>query len=482
MGFLSGTYVRMLHMDADIEIRKEIEGKNISYIHFDRRIKLTNHLWCCITNKKWVLRHGFYPFIHFKRPKYHKSWSTDSSGKRIWKDDGPQYRDILYSAHKDAWIYRYYGALFNRQYNQYLGNKGIDDCSIAYRTNKKGKSNISFAEEALAFIKFHKPCYVIIGDFTHFFDFLDHTYLLNQIRSILDSQYIPDDIYYVLNSLLHYSYVDYEAITSYKRMTHQQLCQCQTVLTDQEFRILSRKKQRESKDDQFIIKINREHFGIPQGSPMSGVLANIYMIQFDEKIFELVRSYHGIYRRYSDDFIIAIPEKYITEEQYQQMIHQLQGIFNQRNTNTGKYLVKLSPEKTKKYRVSANLIIYNEQKEHGIISFLGFSYDGKRVYIKDSSVRRYYSHAYSKADHVVKQNVQLSQLKKNKRRTTNLYTLYSISGLYRNSSKSKRGSNFPVYSQRAHFIFQKNLKSENQTGLVAQRHMRQLRKRLNSPK
>ena len=90
MGFLSGTYVRMLHMDADIEIRKEIEGKNISYIHFDRRIKLTNHLWRCITNKKWVLRHGFYPFIHFKRPKYHKSWSTDSSGKRIWKDEGPK--------------------------------------------------------------------------------------------------------------------------------------------------------------------------------------------------------------------------------------------------------------------------------------------------------------------------------------------------------------------------------------------------------
>lgn len=467
-------------MDANIEIRKEIEGKNISYIHFDRRMKLTNHLWRCITNKQWVLRHGFYPFIHFKRPKYHKSWSTDSSGKRIGKDDGPKYRDILYVAHKDAWIYRYYGALFNRQYNRYLGNKGIDDCSIAYRTNKKGKSNISFAEEALAFIKFHRPCYVIIGDFTHFFDFLDHTYLLNQIRTVLDSQYIPDDIYYVLNSLLHYSYVDYEAITSYKRMTHQQLCQCQTVLTDQEFRILSRKKQRESKDDQFIIKINREHFGIPQGSPMSGILANIYMIQFDEKIFKLVQAYHGIYRRYSDDFIIVIPEKYATEEQYQRMIDQLQEMFNRRSTNTGKYLVKLSPEKTKKYRVSASLDICNSKRGHGIISFLGFSFDGKKVYIKDSSVRRYYSHAYSKVDTVVRQNALLSQHKKNKRRTTNLYTLYSIPGLYRNVSKFKRESNFPVYSRRAYFIFQKNFKNENRTGLVAQRHMRQLRKRLKS--
>lgn len=472
--------MRMLRMDADMEIRKEIEGKNISYIHFDRRMKLTNHLWRCITNKQWVLRHGFYPFIHFKRPKYHKSWSTDSSGKRIWKDDGPKYRDILYAAHKDAWIYRYYGALFNRQYNRYLGNKGIDDCSIAYRTNKKGKSNISFAEEALAFIKFHRPCYVIIGDFTHFFDFLDHAYLLNQIRNILDSQYIPDDIYYVLNSLLHYSYVDYEAITSYKRMTHQQLCQCQTVLTDQEFRVLSRKKQRESKDDQFIIKINREHFGIPQGSPMSGVLANIYMIQFDEKIFKLVQTYHGIYRRYSDDFIIVIPEKYTTEEQYQRMIHQLQEIFNRRSTDTGKYLVKLSPEKTKEFRVSASLDIYNTKKGHGIISFLGFSFDGKRVYIKDSSVRRYYSHAYSKADTIVRQNALLCQHKKNKRRTTNLYTLYSIPGLNRNVNRFKRGSNFPVYSKRAHFIFQKNFKNENRTGLVAQRHMRQLRKRLKS--
>lgn len=213
---------------------------------------------------------------------------------------------------------------------------------------------------------------------------------------------------------------------------------------------------------------------------MSGVLANIYMIQFDEKIFKLVQTYHGIYRRYSDDFIIVIPEKYATEEQYQRMILQLQEIFNRRSTNTGKYLVKLSPEKTKKFRVSASLDIYNTKKGHGIISFLGFSFDGKRVYIKDSSVRRYYSHAYSKADTIVRQNALLSQLKKNKRRTTNLYTLYSIPGLHRNVNRFKRGSNFSVYSKRAHFIFQKNFKNENRTGLVAQRHMRQLRKRLKS--
>ena len=47
---------------------------------------------------------------------------------------------------------------------------------------------------------------------------------------------------------------------------------------------------------------------IPQGSSISAVLANIYMIEADKKINEYVVSLGGMYRRYSDDFIVVVPK------------------------------------------------------------------------------------------------------------------------------------------------------------------------------
>ena len=47
--------------------------------------------------------------------------------------------------------------------------------------------------------------------------------------------------------------------------------------------------------------------GIPQGSPISGTLANIYMLEIDKIIAEYIDNLNGYYIRYSDDFIIIIP-------------------------------------------------------------------------------------------------------------------------------------------------------------------------------
>ena len=48
-------------------------------------------------------------------------------------------------------------------------------------------------------------------------------------------------------------------------------------------------------------------FGIPQGSPISAVLANIYMLDFDYEINKYLESIGGIYRRYSDDMVAICP-------------------------------------------------------------------------------------------------------------------------------------------------------------------------------
>ncbi|QHT59337.1 hypothetical protein GXP70_04700 [Paenibacillus lycopersici] len=49
--------------------------------------------------------------------------------------------------------------------------------------------------------------------------------------------------------------------------------------------------------------------GIPQGTAISEVLANVYAIEFDEVINTYVTGLGGIYRRYSDDIIVVIPIK-----------------------------------------------------------------------------------------------------------------------------------------------------------------------------
>ena len=60
--------------------------------------------------------------------------------------------------------------------------------------------------------------------------------------------------------------------------------------------------------------------GIPQGSPISASLANIYMLEIDKYIYEYVKSYNGLYMRYCDDFIVIIPDK--------DMKYVLKNIFN----------------------------------------------------------------------------------------------------------------------------------------------------------
>ncbi len=56
-----------------------------------------------------------------------------------------------------------------------------------------------------------------------------------------------------------------------------------------------------------LIDKNEEPFGIPQGSPISDILANMYMFEFDKAIFASVSRARGFYFRYLDDIIIIVP-------------------------------------------------------------------------------------------------------------------------------------------------------------------------------
>ena len=84
----------------------------------------------------------------------------------------------LYSAHIDRYIYSYYGYLINEKYNQMAIKEGINDVAIAYRTNL-GLNNINFAKRAIDKIRESENCYIIVGDFTSFFDNLDQPMIID---------------------------------------------------------------------------------------------------------------------------------------------------------------------------------------------------------------------------------------------------------------------------------------------------------------
>lgn len=68
------------------------------------------------------------------------------------------------------------------------------------------------------------------------------------------------------------------------------------------------------------LKRNKKNYQIPQGSSISAVYANVYMVDFDKKINDFITSHHGMYRRYCDDIVMIIPmtNRYIRVENQKQ--------------------------------------------------------------------------------------------------------------------------------------------------------------------
>lgn len=121
-----------------------------------------------------------------------------------------------------------------------------------------------------------------------------------------------------------------------------------------------------------------------QGFAISSVMSNIYMIKFDKLVNDLVTSNNGIYRRYSDDIIIIIHNIDKAKELYNKIMRIKDKIPN----------LVMSSEKTscfikRKDSITSIDIVKNKVlKENTIINYLGFSYNGKFVKIREKTVEK----------------------------------------------------------------------------------------------
>lgn len=193
-----------------------------------------------------------------------------------------------------------------------------------------------------------------------------------------------------------------------------------------------------------FVKPNNNNFGIPQGSAISAVLSNIYMLDFDKTVKNLVEEKQGLYMRYSDDFIIILPK--VSLAQFKCQIYKLHDAIKSVPR------LQLEPDKTQVFHYlhrqirSCNEDVLSDVKNgNNFMNYLGFTFDGQVVTLRDKTISKYYYKLYRKLKNIVKNN----GVTKNGRRISceNVYIKYSIKGA------GQGDGNFISYVKRAERIF-----------------------------
>ena len=395
------------------------------YAHFDLRVSLSMpSIRKYVMDRTKIVTHSFYPFIHFEK-----------KNSRYGKKGPKKPRELYYCSHLDRCVYQRYAFLLNYQYNIWACENNIDDVAIAYRDNL-GKNNIDFAKDAFDAIRSFPQCFILVGDFTNFFDNLEHQYLKKMMCEVLGVERLPQDYFSVFKNITRFSSWDWKGIVKAageniaERGVRKKINSKETVLTKEQF-------QKNKKD----IKKNISGVGVPQGSPISAVLSNIYMIKFDKDIKRYVTSKGGIYMRYSDDFIIVLPY-----ERDAEIADFTSYIFSYVESMKG--LIDLQKEKTSCYTYKDEVIYEGDQPSS--INYLGFLFDGKNIRIRPRAITKYYYRMRRKANTIGRSNWTSS--KGRRISAKELYSIYS-----RNDEKQT----FIDYARKAKGILKLNDQEAN---------------------
>jgi RNA-directed DNA polymerase len=333
-----------------------------SYTHFDLQVS-KDYAKSQIENPDNIIKHSFWPFL--KRIQQTPSYKPDLN-KTNKKD-----RPIMYASHIDSHIYSWYTHLLNEQYEDRIKNTALNSSVLAYRT--LGKSNIDFAKDVFDEIERKESATVLTFDISKFFDCIDHEKLKLLWCQLLDlnSSKLPEDHYKVYKSITKYSYINMSDVCQKLDIKdHQNLKYRKRICSPQEFR----------SNLKSIIKTNKDSCGIPQGSPISALLSNIFLWEFDVSMSDLASEVDGIYRRYCDDIIWICPQEQ-AKRINQEVKQGIQGCGSR---------MRVNEEKSQEFefiRQSGILCCHPKSKP---LQYLGFTFDGQKRLIRSQTISRYY--------------------------------------------------------------------------------------------
>jgi hypothetical protein len=367
-----------------------------SYTHITPKIPISQKKWISqyVKDEKNIESHRFFPMIHYTivENKY-KRQRTEGKKDKLRTHKSKQ-REIFYSNHLDGHILSYYSYQLNELLNiHYLSDIALTESVIAYRSipynNKRNKCNIDFANDVFTYIKNSKSTSLsaICIDVSSYFDTINHLLLKKTWAKLLGRIDLPKDHYKVYRSITKYSYIEIGNIfkitqnAKINKLSHLRQKSIDGFFKNgSEFRKLI--------DGKNIIRVNKNDFGIPQGSPISAVLSNLYLVEFDKLMVKLAKAYQGLYKRYSDDIVFVCDPQWI--EKVDQTIKDF--LIDE---------LKLTIQEEKTQRVDFTRENENESwnttlNEGGIkykgrpLTYLGFDFDGQVIRIKQKSISSYY--------------------------------------------------------------------------------------------
>lgn len=335
--------------------------KSRGYLHFDRPVNQATATEI-VSSPDAVSRHAFYPFIRYVA-QTQKVFFDKGLGKVVKKE--PKKRPISYAAHVDSHIYSYYCEKLSKAYEDHLGKVPWSSSILAFRS--LGKSNIDFARDAFLDISVRDSSCVIAIDIKGFFENLNHAHLKKSWQTLLGTSTLSDDHYAVYRSLTKYSFVNRDQV-------YEVLGLSKNNPKNGRKRICEPQKFREKVRNGGLIETNKLNKGIPQGSPISAMLSNVYMMGFDEQVHAYVQACGGSYYRYCDDVLLIVP---LAKEA------EAKDFVNQRVDEIGLEIQEAKTETCKFTRSAKGL------RTDRPLQYLGFIFDGANIYLRSSSLARY---------------------------------------------------------------------------------------------
>ena len=256
------------------------------YKHFDRPV--CESFAEKVKSSSFVVAHPFSPLIHYmKESRRYKP----GEHKTVTKS-----RPIMYASHRDACVLSYYAAQIQESLEARYAARGLGNSVIAYR--RLGKSNFDFAADVYRQALADAPCAILAFDVSKFFDTLDHGLLKQRLKKVLNVPTLSEDWYRVLKFVTKYHYVDLTALQAIPEFAAALGAKGTAPIASI----------REVVGAGVEVHGNPEGvIGIPQGTPISAVLSNLYMLDFDLAAKAYCDSMGAMYRRYSDDIVIVCP-------------------------------------------------------------------------------------------------------------------------------------------------------------------------------
>ncbi len=379
---------------------REISEKDLKqYRHLDNIIGLTEAQEV-VSKIEAGERHQYLPLL-----RYYVKWRRADRQTRVLENRKVRFRTekreaksrpISYASHKDAIAYKYVREGLSPLFEKSLAEDGLSENILAYRRIPKGKgpgnkSNIDFAAEAFEAIKSLENCCVVAVDIKDYFGSIDHKLLKQRLLRLLDTHQLPRDLARAFKNVTQYRIIDlddaYRALGFSEKIDGQLRFKLKKSKIPR--KLCSSTDFREKIVKAGLVKDNPQAHGIPQGTPVSDILANLFLRDVDLILKKYSENKGGYFFRYSDDILLILPGDGRAANKAEQFVSKC---LKQHSP-----LLKLGADKTEisifKNGISAyNLhpVRYSKRKAKSYsnlgISYLGFRFDGHRTFLRNSTI------------------------------------------------------------------------------------------------